>query len=115
MQGLTLRVFPLMVGCEQGARSDSPSGVTSRAVLPLKAVDVPFSGAVTAGLRSVAKPQDCPTARTSVNDPTGTSLHMGRITDHAGGDFPVARSVGVGGNHPLLIRVGVLNRGARLY
>ena len=72
----------VMAGCEQAGKSDSPTGITAPSTLAVKTGDVPFSGAVTGGLRSLVNPQNCPSGRTSVNDATGTAQHMGRITYH---------------------------------
>lgn len=79
---LTTACVLVTVGCEQAATSDSPIGVTAPSALSVKAVEVPFSGAVTGGLRALVNPQNCPSGRTSVNDATGTALHIGRITYH---------------------------------
>jgi hypothetical protein len=73
----------LLAGCQQAGQGTNSGGVTAPSSLAIKGVDVPFSGAVTGGLRlDFENPQGCKSGFTVVNDSTGTSSHMGRITYH---------------------------------
>jgi hypothetical protein len=71
----------LLAGCQAVPGTNSP-GVAAPSSVAMKAVDVPFSGAVTGGLRFVANPQHCAMGVTGISDATGTALHMGDITYH---------------------------------
>ena len=72
----------LLAGCQQAVPGMNPAGVTAPSSAAMKAVDVPFSGAVTGGLRFVPNPQNCAMGATGISDATGTALHMGTITYH---------------------------------
>jgi hypothetical protein len=85
-----------VAGC--GRSPSSPSGVTAGAApglaapssVEMKAVDVPFSGAVTGTLQfDAANPQGCAPSpvtagigATGMSDATGTASHMGEVTYH---------------------------------
>jgi hypothetical protein len=71
----------LLAGCQQAGPGTNSTGVTAPSSVAMKAVDVPFSGAVTGGLAFVRNPQNCPSpAGTGISNATGNALHMGNIT-----------------------------------
>ena len=70
-----------VAGCQQaGPGVDSTAGVTAPSSLPMKAVDVPFFGAITgeAVFDFATNPKACASGFTTITTGTGTASHMGR-------------------------------------
>lgn len=76
----------LLAGCQQASPGlNGPAGVAGPSSVAMKAVDVPFSGAVTGLLHfEASNPQGCVGAipATGTSDATGTALHMGSVIYH---------------------------------
>jgi hypothetical protein len=71
-----------VAGCQQAGPGPASVGVTAPSSVTMKAVDVPFSGAVTGGVVFGSNIQNCPAGFTGVITATGTALHMGQVALH---------------------------------
>jgi hypothetical protein len=91
---LLAAIVVLGIGCSQSPVAPTPASATASAAAAavsatpvgasapygMKGQDVPFSGAVTGGLRMVPNPQNCPSGVTGMTNATGQALHLGNIT-----------------------------------